>query len=576
MFIWVLTENWNLVETHQKELLGLLTLIAILYKLVILPLLISPLRKVPGPYIHRISPLPRIWYQANFQWVRKVHELHSKYGPIVIIAPNEVNFNGSTYVCDFYTKNMPKLSYYGNFKLYGHDNLFSTLDNRKHLESKKVLQTGYSKSSLACNSLTREILSSQVSRLLGQVEKTSVLAQSPDYLNARLEANIHGKGHQLKTSKWLTEKPKNMGIDVYSLFGAMSMDAVTAFELGAKNGTNMLENPEERTALVQYREQAESVFWMSVLPQLPFSFSLAPEAIELWLVNLFDKASVDFMGNSTMANLFRNGITGSKAHSLVSDNIIAGHETTAFALTYVCYELSRPVHRARQEALRAELRAAFGRPEKDSDVIVDMRTIDSLPYLDAILQENFRVHTSGPGFLPRELPETYTIDTEEGCDGDNEKPGNRKITLPKGTIVSCQQHLLHRIPEIFPQPDHWLPERWLQNSGEPDAHHKRRVAKMNKHIMLFGKGVRMCLGMNFALAEIKCALANLYWRYESRICSDWCDVVNYGTEEKNGAPLRLVLGKLKATTDEAMMSMIDSISTRPIYDECWLEWGDAL
>lgn len=450
MFLSVWSQVQTTVELHPSECIAVLTIVWVLYTLVVFPLFISPLRHVPGPYLNRVSVIPRIWAQATFQWVRRVHRLHQHYGDVVVVAPNEISFNGSRYVGDFYTKNMPKLAYYANFKLYGHDNLFSTLDNDAHLLHKKVLRTSYSKSLLACNSATKNVIISQVRRLVLQVEKTSVRALDPDWLNATLAANSHGKGHNLD-GQWLQPRKKNMGIDVYLLFGAMSMDAVTAFELGDQNGTNMLEHPDQRTALVQYREQAECVFWTSLLPaKLPLLVNLAPElAIENWLVNLFENTSLDRIANSTMANLFRSGYRGLSAYSFISDNIIAGHETTAFLLTYVCYELSRPVHNHRQSALRAELRNVFGEPRSDADVLDDLRQIDRLPYLDAVLQENFRVHTSGPGFLPRSTPETYEIDI-----------ANRKVAIPPGTVVSCQQHLLHRIPEIFPLPDLWIPERW--------------------------------------------------------------------------------------------------------------------
>lgn len=89
----------------------------------------------------------------------------------------------------------------------------------------------------------------------------------------------------------------------------------------------------------------------------------------------------------------------------------------------------------------------------------------------------------------------------------------------------------------------------------------------------FGKGIRMCLGMNIAQIEMKLAISNIYWHFNSKICSKWCEVVEYEDSVKLPEPIKM--GSVHAggnITDEQKMVMYDTYTTRPYNDECWLEF----
>lgn len=192
---------------------------------------------------------------------------------------------------------------------------------------------------------------------------------------------------------------------------------------------------------------------------------------------------------------------GNSAYSFLTDNLFAGHETTAVQLTYLCYELSRPANYKIQNRLRYELQEAF-----PSGQIEDLEVVDNLPYLNALLSENGRIHTSIPGAEPRVVAKPYTIG---------------KLLIPVGTVISCLPYAYHRNPSVFPNPDKFIPERWLVDNEED----KKRVKQQAKYMMPFGKGVRMCLGMNLALIEMKLAIASLYLNFSSSIDEDWCGKV---------------------------------------------------
>ena len=83
-----------------------------------------------------------------------------------------------------------------------------------------------------------------------------------------------------------------------------------------------------------------------------------------------------------------------------------------------------------------------------------------------------------------------------------------KYTLPPGTRFSMSNYLQVRDPEIFPHPDEFLPERWLNDPVSSTGH------PLSKYLTVFGKGPRMCLGMNFAQAELYLGLAGLFRRMD--------------------------------------------------------------
>ncbi|ODV76712.1 cytochrome P450 [Suhomyces tanzawaensis NRRL Y-17324] len=504
--------------------------------------MLSPLRHIPGPYLNRVSVLRALHGQRARSWISSVHQLHLQYGNVVVVAPNEISVNGDPkYLHDIYVKNFPKSQFYGQFGNHGHPNMFSSLANDVHLRYKRVLTALYSK--LA-------IFSPKNTTRANLVEKIGQLVQAVD-----------------------DSSRTNLGIDVYSLFASLAMDVVLAFELGASNGTDLLLRPDKRHIIISHRQVALMGFWTTLMPRLwnwaaGTTILQAAQKIEAWQLSIYSHAennvpAVPATANvSTLEALKKHGYKERAAYSFLSDNIFAGHETTAIQLTYLTYELSRPANLAKQQRLVDGLREAFGVPGSSDAVIDDLERVDTLPYLNALLDENSRVHTSIPGAEPRVVDRPYLVTVR----------GGRTVALPRGTTISCQPYSVHRQREVFPDAYLFIPERWLAYEGEPEDEFRARIKRQTKFMMPFGKGVRMCLGMNLALIEMKLAVANLYWHYQSRLCSDWCEISGRASE---GPANPIGMGESsqgRNTTDEEKMVMVDTYTTRPLNDECWLEW----
>jgi cytochrome P450 len=145
--------------------------------------------------------------------------------------------------------------------------------------------------------------------------------------------------------------------------------------------------------------------------------------------------------------------------------LVAGHETTATALSWAMERLVR--HPDKLERLRAE--ALAGGDE----------------YMIATIQETLRLRPVIV-IVIRKLTEPVQLGGYE---------------LPAGASVTPSIHLVHRNPEIYPEPDAFIPERFLDNP--PGTY----------TWIPFGGGVRRCLGAAFAQLEMQVVLRELVKRH---------------------------------------------------------------
>ncbi len=148
--------------------------------------------------------------------------------------------------------------------------------------------------------------------------------------------------------------------------------------------------------------------------------------------------------------------------------LVAGHETTATSLSWAVERLAR--HPDKLERLRGEVSA--GAEE----------------YLTATIQETLRLRPV-IAIVIRRLTEPVEIGGYE---------------LPAGVSVTPSIYLVHRNPEIYPEPDRFLPERFLERP--PGTY----------TWIPFGGGVRRCLGASFAQFEMAVVLKELVKHHRIR------------------------------------------------------------
>ena len=163
--------------------------------------------------------------------------------------------------------------------------------------------------------------------------------------------------------------------------------------------------------------------------------------------------------------------------------LMAGHETSGTALAWAFERiLSLPDVESR---LRAELDAVVGAGPFTA------AHLPRLEYLDAVIRESLRIRPIMPAGGARRVQEPVEIGG---------------YLIPAGTTLINAMYLLHRRGDLYPEPEAFRPERFLG----------RRVVDPYEWTP-FGGGIRRCLGMAFALFEMKVVVATVLLRARLRI-----------------------------------------------------------
>ncbi|MEM9863492.1 MAG: cytochrome P450 [Myxococcota bacterium] len=157
-----------------------------------------------------------------------------------------------------------------------------------------------------------------------------------------------------------------------------------------------------------------------------------------------------------------------EVHDELVTLLIAGHETTATALSWTFHRLC--MH---EDVLQRVLR------DVDSD---------AHGYLDAVIRESLRIHPVVPG-VGRALQSPIELAGYE---------------IPAGIIIGCSILLAHEHPGAWPEPRRFNPERFVDQRPPANAYFP------------FGGGIRRCIGEAFALYEMRCVMSTVLRRFVPR------------------------------------------------------------
>lgn len=157
--------------------------------------------------------------------------------------------------------------------------------------------------------------------------------------------------------------------------------------------------------------------------------------------------------------------------------LFAGHETTASALAWALYWIEQ----------LPEVRDKLLRELKSLDNSEDPSAAARLPYLSAVCSETLRIYPIAMTAFGRILKSPLQLM------GYQFEPGTE--------LVPCI-YLLHQRPDLFPEPKKFKPERFLERQFSPYEY------------LPFGGSNRRCIGMAFALFEMKLVLATILRRYQ--------------------------------------------------------------
>jgi cytochrome P450 len=201
------------------------------------------------------------------------------------------------------------------------------------------------------------------------------------------------------------------------------------------------------------------------------------------------RANPDLLGDDILSLMMTSqdeegqSMTDQELRDEMMTLLFAGHETTATAIAWAMYW----IHYLPE--VGQKLQKELGELEENCDPV----TISRLPYLSAVCDETLRIYPVGLFTFSRVLKQPWALMGQ---------------AFEAGTSFSPCIYLLHHRPDLYPEPDRFRPERFLA-----------RQFSLYEYIP-FGGGNRRCLGMAFALFEMKLVLSSILSNWQLELKSD--------------------------------------------------------
>ncbi|XP_006997692.3 cytochrome P450 3A11-like isoform X2 [Peromyscus maniculatus bairdii] len=309
------------------------------------------------------------------------------------------------------------------------------------------------------------------------------------------------------------EAEKGKPIPMKEVFGAYGIDVITSTSFGVN--VDSLNNPKD-----PFVEKARKLIRFDFLDPLFMSVALFPFLTPIYEklnVSIFPKDSIAFFKKfvnrmkekrldsnhkhrvdflQLMMNA-HNNCKDKESHKALSDMeitaqsiifIVGGYESTSSTISFALYLLA--THPDIQKTLQEEIDETL--PNKESptyDKVMEME------YLDMVLSETLRLYP-----ITNRIFRTGKQDDKIGG-----------VFIPKGSLVMVPIYALHHDPEYWPEPEEFHPERFS----------KENKGNINPYVYLpFGNGPRNCLGMKFALMNLKLALTKVLQNFSFQPCKE--------------------------------------------------------
>ncbi|XP_069889707.1 cytochrome P450 3A9-like [Dipodomys merriami] len=305
---------------------------------------------------------------------------------------------------------------------------------------------------------------------------------------------------------------KGKSVALRDIFGAYSLDVITGTSFGVN--IDSLNNSQD-----VFVEKVKRLLKFSFFDPVLFSVALFPfltPVYEALNISVFPKDVTDFLRTSVermkesrlkdkakhRVDLLQLMINSQNSKDMESQKglsdlelaaqsiifIFAGYETTSLTLSFAMYLLA--LHPDVQKKLQEEVdRTLPNKAPITYDAMLEME------YVDMVVNEVLRLYPIA-GRL------------ERACKADVEING---VVIPKNTVVMVPTYALQRDAKYWPEPEEFRPERFSKKNKE----------SINPYIyMPFGVGPRNCIGMRFALMNIKLALVRLMQNFSFQPCKE--------------------------------------------------------
>merc|ERR1711962_108682 len=190
---------------------------------------------------------------------------------------------------------------------------------------------------------------------------------------------------------------------------------------------------------------------------------------------------------------FKKMITAKEVQMNIWLFLLAGSETSSTALGFIAHALCQS--QEIQDRLSAEIRSQ----EEAEGGELSFDVIHKMAYLDAVIQEALRMYPPAPSAIRRQTADEIQLKAPSGY-----------IQVPKGLTIQVGVLATHFNPVLWSRPTEFDPARFASEA---------RKGLHPFQFLPFGLGPRGCVGMRFAMMEIKMALVELVRNFRIKPCA---------------------------------------------------------
>ncbi|XP_058807991.1 uncharacterized protein LOC131673753 [Phymastichus coffea] len=220
---------------------------------------------------------------------------------------------------------------------------------------------------------------------------------------------------------------------------------------------------------------------------------------------------------------------------------LAGFETSSSTISHVMYELAFNHHI--QNKLRAEIQAVASA----NDDQLSFEIVNAMTYLDKVVKETLRKYTPGLSLI-RVAVRDHTF-------------GSSKISVSKGTTVIIPVDAIHHDPRIYPNPEKFDPERFIETNEN---------SRPQMSYLPFSDGPRNCIGERFGLIQTKLGIIAMVKHFRIDVCEKTFKVYKKANTVLL-SPLDGIYLKIKSSTMEfSLYEIVSGVAMTLYLVRCWL------
>ncbi|KXJ78555.1 hypothetical protein RP20_CCG004239 [Aedes albopictus] len=340
--------------------------------------------------------------------------------------------------------------------------------------------------------------------LSGEKWKTRRAEITPAFTNNRIKALSTLMDEVCDRMTAYVKKQNSSALDTKELMAKYTTDVVSncVFAIDAQSFSK--DKPEIREMgrrIMDFNFAAQLILMVTTfLPSIKnfYKFSFIPKEVEHFFIRIMQDAIRHRKDNNVVRNDYLDHLLSLQEKKQISEIDMAGHgvsffadgfETSSLVMTYCLYDLAS--HPEIQSRLRDEIRNV--QANKGG---VNYDTIGEMTYLDQVLNESLRLHPIIPVLAKRCTEDTVLVG-----------PKGKKIPVSAGTTVTIP-YFVQLDPQYYQDPEKFDPERFSPENGGTKPYRERGV------FLPFGEGPRMCLGMRFAIAQVKRGIVEILDKFE--------------------------------------------------------------